>query len=973
MATLDEVQLEMLSDKLSLKVGSEQIYSQPQPLLLLSYLALKGKTLRSELTRLFWAHIADNNRARAYLSEVLRLLKKIEHPSLSPLIRVEESANPRDSYLITEVDSDVAKLHQAIAENDIEKILQLYQRPLLWQLETKRRLHLDSGDLHHWLITTRENLANKTRDAVLSAAERIATQEKYTRAAHLAQKAWRQITTDITVLSVEEYQRIQRLFLAHSSHNAASIREEARRHGLQIEFATNKAHARASLSSSNNLPATTSELVGRQEIYNDVHHYLRQGSKRCVNLLGMAGIGKSKLALHIARDLRGYSSFQDGIFVVWLQNVKKSSAMIDAIAQSLELKGHTLQEVGEALQHKAMLLLLDNLEDIIADDSQVLDDLHTLLNKCLELRILVTSRSKLGSPWEKCYTLEGIDYRAEKEAILLSAAGQLWLEQGVPRPQPEDYSALQEIFTFSQGNPLAIKLAARCSESQSIQSIAREFKRQLHTVTLNYGRLNNFNLQHQSLVIAFENSWRQLNSLEQAQYLPLALFESSMRLEMLRIDFALSQESLSRFCQRNLLRWQSDSKRYHLHPLLRQFALEKLEQSPHKQQWQKTYYDYFSQELLAVAYGTQEERNDAPKKLASELSNIAKTWHWQLEQENYAFLDKGAHALEQLYDLLGQARVGKTLLQIAEQKLTRLVKTELQNSQRQHAYVNILASLAWLCKQSAQYKEAATLAEKARELAEVWQHERALSTALNTLGAVYDMCGQFTKAQRYVMESLQRKKVGSSEYANVLSNLAQIDIQLGNYQQAKQRLNQALAIFTQQQRYLKIVQCHFKLARLAFYQQEDTQQLQEQFNLVMLLAQQHAAPIWLHKCYFYQGILACLTENYQEAHEYSRQLRHLAKQYPQLRLERMLLDMNIYLYKPSKVINVTSLFQSALTLAKRHHSLVSIFRVLVLQCKYREKTQQNSKHLARFFLLYQAKIPHYLRKELQDKKFYPAG
>lgn len=964
MAELDNVKLEMLSAKLSLKVGSEQIYSQPQPLLLLSYLALKGKTLRSELTRLFWAHIADNNRARAYLSEVLRLLKKIEHPSLSPLIRVEESANSRDSYLITEVDSDVAKLHQAIAENDIEKILQLYQRPLLWQSETKRRLHLDSGDLHHWLITTRENLANKTRDAVLSAAERAATQEKYTRAAHLAQKAWRKITTDITVLSVEEYQRIQRLFLAHSSYNAASVQKEARRHGLQIEFATNTAHARASLSSRNNLPATTSELVGRQEIYNDIHHYLRQGSKRCVNLLGMAGIGKSKLALHIARDLRGYSSFQDGIFVVWLQKVKKSSAMIDAIAQSLELKGHTLQEVGEALQHKAMLLVLDNLEDIIADDSQVLDDLHTLLNKCLELRILVTSRSRLGSPWEKCYTLEGIDYRAEKEAILLSAAGQLWLEQEVPRPQPEDYSALQEIFTFSQGNPLAIKLAARCSESQSIQSIAREFKQQLHTVTLNYGRLNNFNLQHQSLVIAFENSWRQLNSLEQAHYLPLALFESSMRPEMLRIHFALSQESLSRFCQRSLLRWQSDSKRYHLHPLLRQFALEKLEQSPHKQQWRKTYYDYFSQELLAVAYGTQEERNDAPKKLASELPNIAKTWHWQLKQENYAFLDKGAHALEQLYDLLGQARVGKKLLQIAERKLAQLVEIEPLNSQRQHAYINILASVAWLCKQSAQYKEAATLAEKARELAEIWQHERALSTALNTLGAVYDMCGQFTKAQRYVMESLQRKKVGSSAYANVLSNLASVNIQLGDYKLAKERLQQALNIFTKEKRHLKIVQCHFKLARLAFLRQDNIAQAKQRFHDVVILAQQYHAYAWRDRCYFYQGYLACLEHNYDLAKEHSYKLSKLKDASIHRRLEKSLLDISIHLHSPSHSINMNPLFQQGLRLAKNSHNMVAIFRVLALQLEYYQKQQSNTKHLNKFLLLHQARIPHYLHKKI---------
>lgn len=959
MAELARVKLEMLSDRLSLKIGAETLYSQPQPLLLLSYLALEGETLRSELTQLFWAHIADSSRAR--LSEVIRLLKKLE---LEPaIIRTEPSTNPHDSYLVTEVKSDVADLSRAIDEDDVEKILQLYQRPLLWQMETRRRLPLNDGELSEWLKSSRENLANKTRGAVLRAAERAAMQEKYTRAAHLAQKAWRHIITETTALSAEEYQRIQRLLLAHSATFDLTIRKEAEGHKLQVDFAPDRSHARASLSTVSNLPKIHSPLIGREKIHAEITGYLR-GKGRCVNLVGMAGMGKSKLALHIARDLWGYYCCRDGTFVVWLQDIKERDAALSMIAQSLNLKAKHLPAIIAALKDKGMLLLLDNLEDILADDEQMVDDLHTLLEECPSLRILLTSRSKLGREWEKYYQLEGLHYQDMGMSILSSAAGTLWLKQGISRPQPEDYPALQDIFTFSQGNPLALKLAARCSESQSIQAIAREFKRQLQTVTLRYGKLNDFNIQHQSLVIAFENSWQQLSSLEQTHYLPLALFASSICPEMLQASFAPAPESLSKFCQRSLLRWQSDTKRYHLHPLLRQFALEKLEQSPHKQQWQEKYHHYFSQQLLVVICGTPIERNHAPQRLALELPNIAKAWQWQLEQANYEFLDKGAHALEQLYDLLGQASVGKTLLQRAEQTLAQHLEIEPRNSSQQRAYVNILASLAWLCKQSAQYKEAAALAERARELAQSWQHERALSTALNTLGAVYDMCGQFSKARKYVMESLQQKQGGSSDYANVLSNLAQIDMQLGDYQSAQQRLQQALAIFERKKRYLKIVQCHFKLARLAFLQQENATQIQEKFHQVARLAQQHHTYVWRDRCYFYQGYLACLEQNYELAKDYSYKLSKLAQASLPRKLEKLLLDIKIQLQYPSHAISISPLLQQALKLAKNTHNLISLFHVLALKLEYYQQQQHNTQHLDRFLLLNQKRIPHYIQEEI---------
>ena len=112
------------------------------------------------------------------------------------------------------------------------------------------------------------------------------------------------------------------------------------------------------------LPTPPTPLVGRTHEIAAVRDYLTRADVRLLTLIGAPGIGKTRLALQAATELR--DAFVDGVYFIPLATIRDPALVIATIAQALEiteLPGQPLLErLQTALREKHMLLVLDNFE-----------------------------------------------------------------------------------------------------------------------------------------------------------------------------------------------------------------------------------------------------------------------------------------------------------------------------------------------------------------------------------------------------------------------------------------------------------------------------------------------------------------------------------------------------------------------------------------------------------------------------------
>src|SRR5215470_3717507 len=115
------------------------------------------------------------------------------------------------------------------------------------------------------------------------------------------------------------------------------------------------------------LPVSLTQLVGREQEVQTLHALLSRPDVRLLTLTGTAGVGKTRLALEVAREL--VHNFADGVYLVSLAPVSDSSFVIHTIAHCIGLIESGAQPLLDLLKttqrDKHRLLLLDNFEHVI--------------------------------------------------------------------------------------------------------------------------------------------------------------------------------------------------------------------------------------------------------------------------------------------------------------------------------------------------------------------------------------------------------------------------------------------------------------------------------------------------------------------------------------------------------------------------------------------------------------------------------
>jgi len=219
------------------------------------------------------------------------------------------------------------------------------------------------------------------------------------------------------------------------------------------------------------LPAPPTPIIGREDEIAAVVALLRDPDVHLVTLIGPGGIGKTRLAIEVAREMSTAGAVDpDEVSFIDLAAVRDAAGWAEAVTAILGIRPEgtrpVLDMLIDRLQGRRLLLVLDNVEQLVAAAS----DLGTLLAACPDLTVLVTSRIVLRLRGEHEIALAPLPTpsagpQADAETIGRSAAVQLLVARARQvRPDfavtSDNAAAVAELCRRLDGIPLALELAA---------------------------------------------------------------------------------------------------------------------------------------------------------------------------------------------------------------------------------------------------------------------------------------------------------------------------------------------------------------------------------------------------------------------------------------------------------------------------------------------------------------------------------
>ncbi|MFR9805237.1 BTAD domain-containing putative transcriptional regulator [Pseudonocardia sp. RS010] len=222
-------------------------------------------------------------------------------------------------------------------------------------------------------------------------------------------------------------------------------------------------------------PSPGTPLVGRQVQLVELQRLLV--GERLVTVVGPGGIGKTRLALEVARSAAAP--------VLRLAPVTDPAAVPHALAAVLGLhvvRGDVLTACAAALGTGPRLLVVDNCEHLL---DAVRDTVRTVLERCPGLTVLATGREPLGLAAECPFRLGGLAVPAPGDEIPgRSPAVALFLDRARRvrpgfAPDEEELDLVAEIVRRLGGMPLAVELAAGRLSTFSTGDLAARLDRAL--------------------------------------------------------------------------------------------------------------------------------------------------------------------------------------------------------------------------------------------------------------------------------------------------------------------------------------------------------------------------------------------------------------------------------------------------------------------------------------------------------------
>jgi predicted ATPase/DNA-binding SARP family transcriptional activator len=570
-----------------------------------------------------------------------------------------------------------------------------------------------------------------------------------------------------------------------------------------------------------NLPNPLTSFIGREKEIQKVAQLVF--SARLVTITGAGGVGKTRLAIQVARSLDPH--FKDGVWWIDLAPLFKGAPVqkpsgtpiregpgaqvgvgivVQAVSKALRVPESPnlslLEGVLEYLYTRKLLLVLDNCEHLI-EECAVLSE-NVLVN-CAEVVILATSREALGVPGEKAWLLpslslpgRGASFNAE--SILHSEAVNLFVERAgdsLPGYEPDDagLSTIVQICLSLGGIPLAIELAAARMNLLSVQEISARLESRFSLLTAGHRTVLP---RHKTLQAAIEWSYDLLSETEQVLFRRLAIFSGSFTLEAVEAICA-GQEVyenevltlIGRLVNKSLLNVEQSIQntdlptRYRFLDTICSYGRLKLEEAEGTHLFHVRHAAYYVR-LVEAAEPELLLQNQVHwfKLLQAEHDNLLAVIEWSAESEQAESALRLVGALMWFWFSYGSTREGRdlSLKALAIPPGTQLV-------QPKEARARALSTAGFLLCLLGEVDLGRQLLEEALSIQSTFEDKTTLAWSLQFLGLALAYDQQYDQADAAFQEGLAiTKKFSGGQANNFLHFLGDIEMLRGDPSRAKQ-------------------------------------------------------------------------------------------------------------------------------------------------------------------------------------------
>ncbi len=594
----------------------------------------------------------------------------------------------------------------------------------------------------------------------------------------------------------------------------------------------------------NNLTQQLNSFIGRERELTEVRQML--GACRLLTLLGMGGIGKSRLSVQLAAEV--LDDYPDGVWFVELAPLTDPRLVAQAVASVLGVKEEAGRPVMEALvkyvRDKQLLIVLDNCEHVVHACADVAKQ---LLQSGPRVKVLASSRDYLQVAGETTYHVPTLSVPDPKKQVAPEELTQhesvrLFVDR-VSASQPafrvttKIAAALADICHRLDGIPLAIELAAARARALSVEAIAARLGDRFRLLVTGDQTVLP---RQRTLRALIDWSYDLLTANERALFQRLSVFAGGWTLEAAEavgsggeVDRADVLDLLARLVEKSLVVMEIGGERYRMLDTVRHYATEKLQESGIGAATRTRHLDHYlafaetaRPELAGPEQGTWLNRLDF------ERENLLLAHAWSSHADNGAqsglrlvyamrpywfnrgLLSLGLRVTEEVLaraDLQGRddARcqalfsAGQISFVMGRDREARkylaeslAIAGEIDDSR---AAARILQPLGMACLGEGDFAAAREHLQRAHQLAQEQGNKRELAAALGNLAMLRRMEGNFDAARPLYERTLAlARELGDQEYiALALLNLAMVSILSGAKERARPMLRESMRIATE--------------------------------------------------------------------------------------------------------------------------------------------------------------------------------
>ncbi|MDT5139392.1 MAG: hypothetical protein QOD58_3654, partial [Mycobacterium sp.] len=379
------------------------------------------------------------------------------------------------------------------------------------------------------------------------------------------------------------------------------------------------------------LPAQLTSFVGRDAEMLEVGNLL--SANRLVTLTGAGGVGKTRLAVEVATAAMG--GYSDGTWSIDLAPITDPDLVPVTAARALGLPDQQGRSAENSLLQfigaRHVLIVLDNCEHLLDATAALVT---TLLSACPRLTVLATSREPIGLAGEVTWRVPSLSLADDAVRLFSDRAGQV--RSGFIVGDGNS-AVVAEICRRLDGMPLAIELAAARVRALSPSEILAGLQNRFRLLT---GGSRTAVRRQQTLQASVDWSHALLTDPERILFRRLAVFVGGFDLPA--CQQVVSDSDLARHQALDILALLVDKSlviaetagsptRYRLLETIRQYAQEKLGDSPEAVSIRDRHRDFYTTIASALDRPTDTSLDLLLDQAQAELDNLRAAYAWSRE------------------------------------------------------------------------------------------------------------------------------------------------------------------------------------------------------------------------------------------------------------------------------------------------------------------------------------------------------